>query len=111
MTIAGDVDKIEVGFDTGTADSDKAAEAARRIVTSSANPTRDVDDLFKPYPEQSDDRTPREDVEKWLRTAPNLLALWAAPPNPLTGAVFARPDPFVSLHPIVKCGCDGAHQR
>jgi hypothetical protein len=50
MTIAGDTDEIEVGFDTGTADSDNAAEAARRIAASNAKPARDVDDPFKPYP-------------------------------------------------------------
>jgi phage/plasmid primase-like uncharacterized protein len=50
MTIAGDADGIEAGFNTGMADSANAAEAASRIVASNAHPTRDMDDRFKPYP-------------------------------------------------------------
>jgi hypothetical protein len=67
MTIAGDADGIEVGLDTGTADSDRA-DAARAIVASKTKLIRDGGEQFKLPPEQSDDRTPEEDVEKWFRT-------------------------------------------
>jgi hypothetical protein len=46
MTIAGDADEIEVGFDTGTADSDNAVVAVRIIIASNANQPRNVDGPF-----------------------------------------------------------------
>jgi len=66
MTIAGDADEIELGFDTGTADSDNAVVAVRNVA-SKTKQTRDGEDPFKCNPEQSDDRRPEEDVEKPLQ--------------------------------------------
>jgi hypothetical protein len=64
MTIAGDAVEMEVGLDTGTADSDNAGDAVRRIVASKPNRARDDETQFKPHPKESDDRTPEEDVER-----------------------------------------------
>ena len=46
MTIAGDAEEMEDGFDTGTADSDNAVAAVRIIIASNANQHRDVDGPF-----------------------------------------------------------------
>jgi hypothetical protein len=84
MTIAGDAVEMEVGLETGTADSGNAGDAVRRIVASKPTRARDDENQFKPHPKKSDDRTPEEDVERWLRAL-------AGP----SGSIGSRAKPFI----------------